>query len=69
MGLGLDHAADVVSRHLRALRLERPVVVGPSPQRPGTFTRALLEALGTTAVVESAAVTSRAEGFRRAGGR
>ena len=66
MGLDLDHAADVVSRHLRALRLARPVVVGPGAQQPGTFTRALLGALGTTAVVESATVTSRAEGFRLA---
>ncbi|RAX20457.1 LacI family DNA-binding transcriptional regulator [Actinomyces sp. Z3] len=66
VGLDLDQAADVVSRHLRALRLTAPVVVGPRLDRPGAFANALQRALDTAAVLETDAVPSRAEGFRLA---
>ncbi|WP_158247573.1 LacI family DNA-binding transcriptional regulator [Actinomyces qiguomingii] len=66
VGLDLGQAADVVGRHLRALRLQAPVVVGPHPDQPGAFAHALRQALDATAVLETGAVPSRAEGFRLA---
>ncbi|PHP52844.1 LacI family DNA-binding transcriptional regulator [Actinomyces ruminis] len=66
IGLDLDQAADTVARHLRALRLASPVVVGPGVDHPGTFAHALRQALDAAAVVETTAVPSRAEGFRLA---
>ncbi|SDN44000.1 DNA-binding transcriptional regulator, LacI/PurR family [Actinomyces ruminicola] len=66
VGLDLEQAADAVARHLRALRLTTPAVVGPRPDRPGSFAHALRRALNAPSVVETAAVPSRAEGFRLA---
>ncbi|MCL3777135.1 MULTISPECIES: LacI family DNA-binding transcriptional regulator [unclassified Actinomyces] len=60
--LDLAHGADIMSRHLRALRLERPLVLGPGAGREGSYVAELLARMPGSGLLETGPRATRAEG-------